>query len=243
MTRTRPADAGQYTLRQRARAFVSGLADFEPLLSVAREGLRQEGLSQDRRLDYALRIAESGSSSCAGIADLIRTLSSGPLSQPNQADPYRSAPVRLGIPPHVQDRLCELYRSRYDEAMESFLEAERGAGSTENASLLVDARTSSRMDKASAAYMLLKGGSITSIAARRHLTAVFCDAAKDVLSGGLFSNPDAERIREAIISEFRGEGLRAIIPYGIGAYEAGRMLSVVSKALCDADMSFVPPRR
>ncbi len=239
MTRTRTSDAGQYPFRQRARAFVSGLADFEPLVSVAREGLRQEGLGQDQRVNYALRIAESRSSSCGEIARLIRQLAAP------SADPYtyRTSPHRPMIPPHVQDRLCELYRERYDEAMASLRQQEHRAGSTENAAHIADASASSRMEKGRTAYDLLGSGAATSAQARRHLTAVFCDAAKDVLSGGLFGNPDAERIRDAIISEFRGEGVRAIIPYGISAYEAGRILTAVSKALCDADMSFVPPRR
>ncbi len=237
---TRTTDAGQYSFRQRASAFMSGLADFEPLVSVAREGLRQEGLGQDRRMNYALRIAESRSSSCGEIARLIKLLGA---PSPAGSYTYRTSPLRQDIPPHVQDRLCEIYRERYDSAMTSFRLQEGRAGSTENEAHIVDAWISSRMDKGRAAYDLLRSGAVTSMHARRHLTAVFCDAAKDVLSGSLFGNPDAERIREAIISEFRGEGLRAIIPYGINAYEAGRILTAVSNALCDADMSFVPPRR
>ncbi len=238
MTRTRTSDAGQYGFRQRARAFVSGLADFEPLVSVAREGLRQEGLGQDLRVNYALRIAESGSSSCGEIARLIRQLGAP------SADPYtyRTSPLRPTVPPHVQDRLCGLFRERYDEAMASLRQQERRAGSTDNAAHIADALASSRMEKAITAYKLLKGGAIDSEAARRHLTAVFCDGARDVLTGQVF-NPDAAQVREAIIREFSGESIRAIIPYGISAYEAGRILTAVSEALCDADMSFVPPRR
>ncbi len=240
MTRTRTTDAGQYSFRQRASAFFSGLADFEPLVSVAREGLRQEGLGQDRRVNYALRIAESRSSSCGEIARLIRQLGA-PSSDPYT---YRTSPLRSGIPPHVQDRMCELYRARYDSAMEALLAQERGMSDPANASHIVEARMASRLDKARTAYDLLKMGAIDSSAARRHLTAVFCDAARDVLAGGLtLFHGDACVIRDAVIREFNGEGIRGLIPFGISAYEAGRILTAVSEALCGADMSFVPPRR
>lgn len=238
MTR-RTIEPGQYSFRQRARAFVGGLADFEPLVSVAREGLRQEGLGQDQRVNYALRIAESRSSSCGEISGLIKQIGA-PSSDPYT---YRTSPLRSGIPPHVQDRMCELYRARYDSAMEALLAQERGMSDPENAAHIIEARMSSRLDKARTAYDLLKTGGIDSAAARRHLTAVFCDAARDVIAGGLFFNRDADMIREAIIREFSGESIRAIIPYGISAYEAGRILACVSEALCGADMSFMPPRR
>jgi hypothetical protein len=242
MPRSASNPPAAYTIGQRARAFIRGLPDFEPLLSVAREGLEREGLGQDRRLNYALRLAESGNSSCATISALIRRLSPTSPSGPGSGYTYRTSPLQVPVPPHVQDRLCELYRKRYGEAMESHLDAARGAADAENASLLVAARRESRMEKAAEAYELLKSGTVNSPPARRHLAAVFCEAAQDVLAGGLLFNQSAERIREGIIREFGGERVRAAIPYGINAYEASRIIMAVSEALCGADMGPAPRR-
>jgi hypothetical protein len=241
MARSRSRDGTNFTLSRRAGAFVRGLPALEPLVNVAREGLSVEGLSPESRAAFALRIAESGSSSCGEILMLIRTLSAGAPGPVDGGGPYRSTAPAVEIPPAVQDRLCELYRARYREAMEAHLEAGRRSQDPEGASHLVRARMNSRVEKAADAYGLLKSGAMTSPQARRHLTAVFCDAAEDVLAGLLIFNEGTERIREGIIREFGGERIRGLIPYGICTYEASRIIIVVSKALCGSDMRELRP--
>ncbi|HSB46865.1 MAG TPA: hypothetical protein VLD37_02540 [Candidatus Bilamarchaeum sp.] len=230
MSRLKSPDA--FPPGRRAVAFIRGLPDFEPLLNVAREGLSIEGVPEERRCAFAMKIAESRSSSCGEIARLIKTLSSPQSSMPVSADPYRSTVPPSEIPPPVQDRLCELYLARYREAMEALLSEETNAGSPENASHIINARMRSRLDKAASAYGLLKGGAITSPLARRHLASVFCDAAQDVLSGGMIFNVDAEEIREGVIRESGVPEMRNIISDGVSAHEAGRILGAVSVALC-----------
>ncbi|MFN7991449.1 MAG: hypothetical protein U0R44_04805 [Candidatus Micrarchaeia archaeon] len=238
MTNSRLNSQGsQYTARERARAFLRGLPELEPLVNIAREGLRKEGLDTDQRVGYVLRIAGSKSSTCGEIISLISHLYRSSGKQDTSGDPYRSSGASRGIHPLVQDRLCGLFRARYDEAMASLLGAGQGETDQENASHLVQARIRSRMDKARMAYDLLKSGAVDSPQARRHLAAVFCDAGKDIMAGNLFSNADSAYLLDAIIHEFRGESLRGIIPFGISPYEADRILTSVSVSLCGADMS------
>ncbi|MEW6722374.1 MAG: hypothetical protein AB1324_03865 [Candidatus Micrarchaeota archaeon] len=240
MTTGRQREASAYPMGERARAFMRGIPNGEPMVSLARDGFEREGLPRERRIAYALEIAQSPTCGCVEIARMIFALSSGeePPSMPET--PYRSSASPNPIPDDTQEKLCSFFVERFRDAMDSIDRHIEGAQDGGSASMLSGAKIDSRIEKGLMAYRLLGCGAITSPQARTDLTRVFCRAARDVVVGGYIFTADSAGFQEAVIREFGGESIRRIIPHGISRYEAERILSVVSERLCGCDVSFLP---
>lgn len=85
------------------RAFIRGLENFEPLVEVAREGLRREGIDERLRMVYVLRLAKTGTSD--NIYELVMT---GRLGREQTDNPVLT-PISAG----AIDELAEGFYRRY----------------------------------------------------------------------------------------------------------------------------------
>ena len=225
-----------FSLGERARAFARGIPDMEPMVSLAREGFLREGVPESQKINYALRIIESESCGAGEIAFMLRGLVSSEIVSGPESGPYRGSAPSRGIPRHVQDRLCDSFLEK-SHAAAGYLDMARREADGETARLLGAALFDCRMEKGALAYGLLKSMIIDSENARRSLARIFCLAGREILRGGAITGRDAVTVLEGIKNEYGNGRAAGLIPNGLSAFEAGFVLSEVSKSLCGADVS------
>lgn len=235
-----------YPLSERARAFLKGIPKRKPMVSVAREGLERPEMPRDRLVSYALAVAESKTCGCAEIAQLMRTLAAkGEEEQPND-DPYRSPSSPSRMAHTVQERLCRLFRERFEETMDALRRERFGAyssGAIVEAGRLNSGIAGFKMKIGRLAYDLLKCRAITSNQARTDLTRVFCQAARDVVTKGHIHTEDSIAVHEAVIGEYNVGRLRCAVSRHNDWYDTERIISVVSERLCGENVSYLGPSR
>jgi hypothetical protein len=101
---------GTYTLTAKTRAFVRGLGKLEPLVEVAKEGLKRG--NPERYLDYVMKVASSRGTGTDTIFNLLRY---GSVQAPQISSAY---PANAYIPPAnyplgVSVKLSHLYYKAY----------------------------------------------------------------------------------------------------------------------------------
>lgn len=234
---TKPPESRPFPLAERARAFIRALPDLEPMVGLAREGFRSEGIPLTQKIDYAMKILESESCGPGEIAFMLRELASPATGASGpESGPYRGGAPRAFIPPSVQDRLCMSFLEK-SFAASGYIDMLQKEASPENAPAFAAALYNSRMEKGALAYGLLSSGLIDSPAARRSLTRVFCLAGKEMMRGGIAQTREAADVLEGLKNQYGSGRSAELIPNRLSPRQAGFVLSEVSMALCGADVS------